>query len=67
MIVVLLPVVRGHVGCFAGPCMLFCGVMGHVVVVGFRLVRFGICLLRICERFMFDDGGRVDGGAAKLL
>ena len=65
MIVVLLPVVRGHVGCFAGSYMLFCGVMGHVVVVGFRLVRFGICLLRICERFICDDdGGRVECGAA---
>ncbi len=35
---------------------------------GIRLVRFEIGWLRICERFIFDDdGGRVDGGAAKLL
>ena len=38
MIVVLLAVVRGHVGCFAGSCMLFCGVMGHVVVGGLGYV-----------------------------
>ena len=34
---------------------------------GIRLVRFEIGWLRICERFIFDDGRRVDGGAAKLL
>ena len=34
---------------------------------GIRLVRFEIGWLRICERFIFDDGGRVDGGAAKNI